>query len=322
MNARNSYLVCLAVLTALAVPTPCRANLLAMAGSGGPITEYAETTGAKIRQVVGSSELGNLSSAFAVGSDGLVYVVDGFTKDVRRYDYATGNFVDVFAVTSQNMPADIEFGPDGKLYLLGVLSPYIEVFDGATGGLLGQLPVNVQDPGWRTGDDMTFSDAGEMFVLTDDAIVRFDFSSGTPQSTALTPTGLPGLAFYTAIDMAPNGNLLVGVISDGIYEIDAMTGDNLGAVILASDYPSLSSFRSFEVGSDGILYLPLPYGNSVSRFDLNTNAMLPPLAPIQLGLDGKIRLLNVPEPSGASSVLVIVATLGVAAICRGVSRCP
>lgn len=68
---------------------------------------------------------------------GEVYVGDMNTNDVRAYDATTGAFIRV--VCTVGMPADMEFGPDGNLYICSWNPGSLEIVDGVTGAPVASI---------------------------------------------------------------------------------------------------------------------------------------------------------------------------------------
>ncbi len=57
-------------------------------------------------------------------------------NNILRYDTATSAYLGVFATGKTGLPVDLEFGPDGMLY---VLSDAVYRYDGLTGAYIDQI---------------------------------------------------------------------------------------------------------------------------------------------------------------------------------------
>lgn len=107
-------------------------------------------------------------------STGEVYIGDMTTNDVRAYDANTGAFIRV--VCSVGMPADMEFGPDGNLYVCSWLTSNVEIFHGVTGAPLGTIVL----PVGALPNDVAFHPiTGDIHVTSMNTNVgyRFDWTS-------------------------------------------------------------------------------------------------------------------------------------------------
>ena len=69
----------------------------------GPLLEYNATTGAFIKEAASGGAL-QIRFGVVIGLDGNLLVSDGQTNQVKRYDRATGAFIDVFASTRPRGP--------------------------------------------------------------------------------------------------------------------------------------------------------------------------------------------------------------------------
>ena len=75
----------------------------------------------------------------AFGADGRLYVTSTRTQDVKRFDSATGAFVDTFVTAGRgglDVPGGLAFGPDGDLYVVSRGSARVLRFSGVTGAFL------------------------------------------------------------------------------------------------------------------------------------------------------------------------------------------
>ena len=78
--------------------------------------------------------------ALYVSSQSVSFVREGVTfHDVLRYDGETGEFIDVFAVTSNGRSEGLEFGPDGYLYVGQRTTGSVLRFDGESGALIDEF---------------------------------------------------------------------------------------------------------------------------------------------------------------------------------------
>jgi hypothetical protein len=125
----------------------------------------------------------------AIGPDGLLYVTNSQSKEIRRYN-SDGGFVDVFlsAADLGMTPQSMQFGPNGDLYTLGVIEvqndldiPVIKRFDVDTSQFVSETQF---DPyyaaiGWVSDGLSGFND-------------RF-YIIGVPEPTSFTIISLLGI---------------------------------------------------------------------------------------------------------------------------------
>jgi hypothetical protein len=107
---------------------------------GGPaaVLRYSGTTGALLGTFVPMGSAGvEEPLAISFGPDGLLFVVCDEDAHIRRYDGATGAFVDVFATAGSPALTDLSFGPDGDLYASNGEFNQVLRFEGMSGAPLG-----------------------------------------------------------------------------------------------------------------------------------------------------------------------------------------
>ena len=127
------------------------------------------------------------------GSDGLLYVGDLGTNDIKRYDANTGEFVDVFISSDElNGPLGIAFGPDDLVYVSSAFNNRILRYSAATGEF-----VDVFAAGEELDNpvDIVFDlQAGYLYVDNFNAsnVLRYDLSTGQ-LIDIVVPSGSGGL---------------------------------------------------------------------------------------------------------------------------------
>ncbi len=118
------------------------ATLLVANVAGDSILEYDAQTGAFLGAFVAPAA-GGLNGPFglALGPDGDLYVTCSDNR-VRRYDGATGAFIEIFVSPPGNgglsSPIGLLFKPDGNLLVASYLTDSILEYDGQTGDFLGR----------------------------------------------------------------------------------------------------------------------------------------------------------------------------------------
>lgn len=157
------------------------------------------------------------------GPDGNLYVSrEGYFTDpiqlgyVNRYDGVTGDFIDVFASDATLSGAkDVEFGPDGNLYVPDNVGDNVYRFDGTTGAFTDVF-VATGSGGLDTPRALIFGPDGngdgnrDLYISSaqTDSVLRYDGMTGA-FIDAFVPSGSGGLNDPTAIVFGPDGNLYV-----------------------------------------------------------------------------------------------------------------
>jgi streptogramin lyase len=184
------------------------------------------------------------------GPDGNLYISSDYnpsnptqTAGVNRYHAATGQFMDRFATLPASIGAkDVEFGPDGNLYVPTQQSHSIYRFNGATGEFMDVF-VPAGSGGLNTARSMLFGpDANgdnypEAYVTSagTDSVLRYDGITGQFLD-AFVPSGSGGLNDPTALVFGPTGDMFVasGAHTDffnGILRYDGITGAFKGVFV-------------------------------------------------------------------------------------------
>ena len=145
-----------------------------------------------------------------------VYVSSRDDNSVKRYDAATGAFIDNFVTPGSGglvRPQEVVFGPDGHLYVTGFSNPNIKKYDRDTGAYLGEFSTgfNLSQP-----TKMTFHDDGYIYVSQwggQRKVVRFNMNTGAfvDEFTSSGVVGGCGHAwddggFFYVVGWGSNGN--------------------------------------------------------------------------------------------------------------------
>jgi len=177
------------------------------------------------------------------GPDGNLYINSDYnpsnpsqTAGVNRYDAVTGQLIDRFATLPASIGAkDVEFGPDGNLYVPTQQTHSVYRFNGSTGELIDVF-VPAGSGGLHTARSLVFGPDGngdnypDAYVTSagSDSVLRYDGQTGAFLD-AFVPSGSGGLNDPTALVFGPDGDLYVasGAHSDffnGILRFDGLTG--------------------------------------------------------------------------------------------------
>ncbi len=166
-------------------------NLLVASYETSSVKRYDIVTGDYMGDFVAAGA-GGLSAPIGMtyGADGNLYVAGWISNTVVRYDGTTGDFIDVFVSTDLNQATDLEFGPDGHLYVGSHNAPLsgVKKFDGSSGAFLGTT-VSLS-----TSFGFTFGPDGNLYVASeiDDTINVYDTSGNLLRTLSDSGDGLDG----------------------------------------------------------------------------------------------------------------------------------
>lgn len=161
---------------------------------------------------------------------GEVLVGDMFTNDVRRYNAATGAFIAM--LTPVPSPADMEFGPNGNLYVCSFNAGVVFEIDPFTGNVINTIPFPVAGQ----ANDVTWNPANNEMLVTDmrfSVVHRFSYPGyvflGSFAGTSwITPHGI-AISPHSGRVLAIAGN------TGQVHEFDPVTYTELDPAFLSPD---------------------------------------------------------------------------------------
>lgn len=223
------------------------ATLLVTSQLDKTVREYNGSTGAFVRVAASGGALGD-PIGVVIGVDGNLLVSDGQTNDVKRYDRATGGFIDVFASTNLASPTGMTVH-NNVLYVASSNLPQgVQRFNAATGVNTGHFSPSLTNPSPR---DVKVSTANNrLYVLYYNAatVETFDLATMASLGLLMPPNDLVasgGLYTPSAMAFGPDGNLY---ISGGTF------GGNLG---VRRYNPTTGAFIDFFANTGSDLYVPI-----------------------------------------------------------------
>lgn len=193
--------------------------------SGGGVDEFDGTTGAYLKTY---NTGGGWQWAGVYAPSGEVLIGDMLTNDVRRYDATTGAFIAMLAPIPS--PADMDFGPNGNLYVCSFYGGAVFEVDPVTGGVLNTIlppsPSQPNDVAWNPAN-------GEMLVSDFRASVVHRYSY--PGYAYLGSFAGTGWITPHGVAISPhNGHILAIAGNTGeVHEFDPLTYVELNPAFLS-----------------------------------------------------------------------------------------
>jgi hypothetical protein len=182
IKSLNMKLLLVVVFVLACLPPQTAKAVILVGGAGGTgIQRFDEKTGAWLGPLISNGQHGyNGTSGMVIGADLHLYVAGSDNRGsakIWRFNLAENRFLGVFA--SLNRPGDffddVDFGPDGNLYVTNTNHGTVTRFDGMTGEWLGDFISGLGEG----VEDLEFAPSGELFVsVGPTGMWRFDGTTG------------------------------------------------------------------------------------------------------------------------------------------------
>lgn len=209
----------------------------------------------------------------AAGPDGNAYVVSNVLGSATIYVFAgDGSFVRAVAGW-YNLPGDITFGPDGKIYAVAMLNWNDGEYEY---GVIKIDPTTGEQSGpfLSTGNDYqdqlrhpTFGPDGHFYGVNQQGVVRYHGTSGAFVDVFI-PIGRGGLAQPTALTFGKNGDVYVASSASHSILRYTSNGTFAGTFVPPGD-GGLNGPADLAFGPDGDLYVASSGSNAILRFAPN-----------------------------------------------------
>ncbi len=253
----------------------CAADLLVSCNTNHAVIRYGFASGQATTLVAAGS--GGLSGAsdIACDGDGHLLVSSQNNDSVRRYDVATGAFIDTFVPTGSgglDVPVGLAIGGDGNLYVASYATNAVLRFDGATGAPLGAF-VAAGSGGLDGPTGITFGPDGHLYVSShdNDRVLRYDGTTGASLG-AFVAAGGGGLDAPRGLTFGPDGRLYVAEeFHDSVTRYDGVTGAFIDIFVPAGS-GGLNHANDVAFGPDGLLYVASYETDQVLAYDAVTGA--------------------------------------------------
>ena len=248
---------------------------IAVIVNGDTTVEPHETFYVDLSLVGGSATLADDHGLGTILSDDATISIDDTTAVEGQ---RTVTFLEVFAPPSGSppliLPCDIEFGPDGNIYVNNYASSSVLRYDATTGAFIDTF-VAPFSGGFQGSSAMAFGPDGNVYLASwiQDRVVVFDGADGTLLREFVAP-GYGGLNACRGLVFGPDGDLYVASMSPHrVLRYDGTTGEFLGEFVTAGS-GGLNSPRGVTFGADGNLYVAGGGSKHVLRYDGATGAFI------------------------------------------------
>lgn len=212
---QNVFTPSIGALGQMAVHFGATNNRVLIGHNGGGVEEFDTTTGAYIKTY---NAAGGWQWAGIYAPNGTVLIGDMMTNDVRRYDPVTGALIGFLAPVPS--PADMEFGPNGNLYVCSFNAGVVFEIDPVTGNVLN----NIVLPAFCQANDVAFNPVNNEMLITDTrfgVVHRYSYPGYAPLGTF----GGTGWTFPHGIVISPHTGRVLAI--DGgtamVHEFDQFT---------------------------------------------------------------------------------------------------
>lgn len=206
----------------------------------------------------------------------LLVVLQRF-NEVRRYDAASGDFIDTFIEAESgglDEPTLMELGPNRHLYVTSRGNDRVLRYDGTTGAFMDTFVVEAAG-GLDAPSGLRFGPDGNLYVSSSegDAVLRYDGKTGAFIDVFIA-TGSGGLDEPYDLVFGPDGNLYVcSGISLEVLRYNGQSGAFMDVFATAPEF-DLFEPLSLQFGPDGNLYVTSAHPGKVIRFDGQTGATI------------------------------------------------
>jgi len=240
--------------------------------------------------IFAASTNGNIGGGIAIDEElGYLYV-NSAENTVRRYNLATGAFVDVLINSASDLPSaqDIAIGPDGNLYVSnsnGTISRFRR--DGTplpTSGNSGALfaTVTERDPyGYGSPSGMDFGPDGNLYIamqgagFANDMVVRYNGVTGASMGIF---TQNQGLNVINDVMFGPDGRMYIASIGGPAWGSDngyvAVANGSTGAY--EGSFASRKGSVGLAWGPNGNLFISgyWYWNRGIQQYDGRTGAFV------------------------------------------------
>lgn len=219
-----------------------------------------------------------------LGPDGnTLYVVSEENHAIKRYNAATGAFIDTFIAGGSaglNMPTGLTWDDEGHLYVSNFGSNNIVKYNGSTGAPMGTF-VSSGSGGLNGPDNgTTFGPDGNLYVpsYNTNQILKYSGDDGSFLGAFVSSIARPRVIEFR------NGSMYVtSETTNTVKRYDAMSGAFLSNFVTPSS-GGLSMPIGMAFGDDGFLYVGSGSTSRVLRYNESTGAFVDIF--IQGGLGG------------------------------------
>ena len=220
------------------------------------------------------------------------------SNDIRRFDVGTGEFLGIFASgNGLKGPQDMQWGPDGNLYVCSSYNNSVCRFDGKTGKPMNPF-VEEGSGGLASAYGMAWGPDGNLYISSflSKEVKRYNGKTGSYMGNFIEADA-GGLDRPTGLRFGPDGNLYVASFTGNL--IKRYNGHTGAFIADFANEPTLKAPGAIEFGPDGMLYVCSTASHEVMLFNGKSGAFVESLVKphsgdldcpsgILFGADGKL----------------------------------
>jgi sugar lactone lactonase YvrE len=243
-------------------------DLLVSSDFLGAILHFDKTTGEYLGVFAEKPVAGGGLRNFVIGPDGDLYAsgTSGADPTVMRFDGTTGAYLGAFiarGALGSSVPFDIDFGPDGSLYLVTFSPGQVLRYDESSATV--EVFIAPGTGGLGNPRGIEFDTDGNVYITTHSrGVLRYD-SAGTP--TGLFASGR-FLSSPTDLVFGTDGNLFVSSSNNSrVVRFDGASGAFIDEYVKAETSGKLSLPSGMAFGPDGSLYVASAGTDEIQRYE-------------------------------------------------------
>ena len=207
---------------------------------------------------------------FTFGPDGDLYASGSTTAGpvVLRFDGTTGEYLEPYVPRTalpNDIPSDLTFAPDGKLYMTVIGSHHVRRFETS----MDVLAFHVSMPVGHVARGLAFEDVGSdhlLYVATQsNGVLRYNTNGRRIEGEFASPALLD---LPKGLVLGPDSNMFVSSTNDNrVVRFDGYNGAIIDDYVTGAPVGILALPSGMAFGADGNLYVASAGTNEIQRYE-------------------------------------------------------